>query len=376
MHRVGDWAVTRVKTLTTSATARPTYLSIQYLRAIAALMVVAWHAEGQVGLAGTRIFQSGIEFFFIISGFVMWIVSNDGESRPGIFMVRRLARVVPLYWVLTSVVAAVALLAPALLQSIRLEPAHLLASYAFAPWPNPTPGVGLRPLLIPGWTLNYEMAFYTLIAASLWAPRRWRGPLTVGMLAGASILGVLAPTQNPIFSFYTSPLVVEFALGIMLAIIVRALPSTAFRWGAPVMILGVGLLLVGGAVIDAEASWRLVLFGAPATLVVGGAALWERSGDHRVLAPLKLLGDASYPLYMIHTLILSAMVQVWRHAGLHWPPQSFVALGLVASCAVGVGLHFAVEKPLTRALQSRLTRQRGASAVGLANAPLAAPGPP
>ena len=334
-------------------------------------MVVAWHAEGQVGLGGTRVLQSGIEFFFIISGFVMYIVGEESTAAPGAFMVRRLARVVPLYWVLTSVVALVALAAPRLLQTIRLDPAHLVASYLFIPWTNPTPGVGLRPLLIPGWTLNYEMAFYALIAASLWAPRRWRAALTIGVLAGLALVGCIA-RPNPFFGFYTSPLVSEFALGVIVAMIVRALPPGVLRWGAPIAVLGAGLLLSGGAAIDAQASFRLVLFGGPVMLIVCGAAMWEKSGELAEIAPLKLLGDASYPLYMVHTLLLSALAQIMRHTGVVLAPGWFVAVGLVVSAVSGVVLHFTVEKPVTRWLQTRLASRANSKTAKSVNPALVA----
>ena len=335
---------------------RRTYNSIQYLRAIAALMVVAWHAEGQVGMGGTRILQSGIEFFLIISGFVMWIVSEDARLKPGPFMARRLARIVPLYWVLTSMVAAVALLAPKFLQSIRLAPDHLMASYVFLPWPNPTLGVGLRPLLIPGWTLNYEVAFYTLVAVSLWAPRRWRAVVTLGALALAAAVGSFAPPQNPLLAFYLSPLVADFALGILLALTLGAMPASAMRWGAPIAALGLGGLFVGGAFIDAQASGRFFLFAVPAVMIVGGALMWEQNRSRAVFAPLKVLGDASFPLYLVHTLLLSALAQGWRHLGLASFGTTFVVVGVGLSCVVGVGLHFGLEKPLTDALQRRVKR--------------------
>ena len=355
---------------------RQTYVSIQYLRGIAAVMVVAWHAEGQMGVAGTRILQSGIEFFFIISGFVMWIVADEGEANPGVFIARRLARVLPLYWALTTAAVLVALIAPALLQSLRLAPAHVLASYLFIPWTNPTPGVGLRPLLIPGWTLNYEMAFYALIAASLWVPRPWRAFVLVGVLLATAILGGFVSPAHPLLAFYTSPLVTEFALGVGLAMTIRALPESAMQWGGLITVTGCALLAMGGVVIDAQASCRLILFGIPAVLIVGGAAMWEKGGQRTVSAPLRLLGDASYPLYIVHTVLLSALAQIWRRTvPARNSPLLFIMAGLVLCVGVGLLLHLSLEKPLTRALQSRLSTVLGKGRPVMAMAS-AAPEPP
>jgi exopolysaccharide production protein ExoZ len=326
-------------------------------------MVVACHAAGQVGLTGPMVLQSGIEVFFIVSGFVMWTVSAKDTGAPGPFMARRLARIVPLYWVLTLLVAATAVTAPHVLQSIRLEGAHFMASLLFVAWPNPVPGVGLRPLLIPGWTLNYEMAFYALVAASLWAPGRWRPVSVIGALLGAAMIGQLLPPDASIARFYTSPFVVDFALGIILALVVKAAPERAKNSGALIFAAG-ALGLIAGMVIDPSASVRLVWFGLPMFLVVLGAVFWEDAKPRRVVTPLKVLGDASYSLYLIHTLVLSALAQGWRRMSLSvLPPEAFVVLGLAASVVTGVLLHMLVEKPLTRWVQVRVASLLSPAAV-------------
>ena len=352
---------------------RRTFESIQYLRGLAALMVVAWHAMGQMGATGPMILQSGIEVFFIVSGFVMWTISADDQQGPATFMMRRLVRVVPLYWGLTLFVATVAGVAPGLLQSIRLGGPPLAASLAFLAWPNPTPGVGLKPLLIPGWTLNYEMAFYLLVAASLWT-KGWRRAFGVlAVLSGLVLIGPLLPPTDTILHFYTSPLLGDFAIGIVLAILLRSAPARANAWGGAVFTLG----LVGfaaGAVIDPLASRRLIGFGLPAGLLVFGAVLWERAADRPVCKPLKALGDASYPLYLVHTLVLSALAQGWRRTPLSGLPfEAFVVLGLAVSIAVGLVLHIVLEKPLTQWFQGRLA---GVLKPAARPFPVAVPGPP
>jgi len=134
-------------------------ISIQYLRGVAALGVVAWHAQGQAGLVETRVLQAGIEVFFIVSGYVMWLILTERPASPGTFLMKRIARVVPLYWTLTTIIVIMLLVAPGLLQSTRFDAVHVVMSYLFLPWPNPVAEAGLKPLMIPGRTLNYEMFF-------------------------------------------------------------------------------------------------------------------------------------------------------------------------------------------------------------------------
>ena len=80
---------------------------------------------------------AGVDVFFVISGFVMVHASRGLFARPGasgVFLARRLARIVPLYWGTTTLYLAVALAAPCLLNSALLEPWPVLASYLFIPF--------------------------------------------------------------------------------------------------------------------------------------------------------------------------------------------------------------------------------------------------
>jgi Acyltransferase family len=86
-------------------------VSIQALRAIAALLVFWGHAINAVHLKIEADFPHlygpfGVDLFFVISGFVMVYSSERLFGQPGApitFFVRRLARIVPLYWLATTV---------------------------------------------------------------------------------------------------------------------------------------------------------------------------------------------------------------------------------------------------------------------------------
>ena len=77
-----------------------TLVSIQYLRAFAALGVVAFHT-GRATILG----QAGVDVFFVISGFIMWMVTAEPVG-PAQFLWHRVVRIVPLYWIATLIMAA------------------------------------------------------------------------------------------------------------------------------------------------------------------------------------------------------------------------------------------------------------------------------
>jgi peptidoglycan/LPS O-acetylase OafA/YrhL len=335
-------------------------LSLQYLRGLAAMLVVVHHTLGQVMPLGPGVafLQGGVDVFFVISGLVMWLTTSRAPMGAGLFVRKRLARIVPLYWILTSLVVAVLLAAPRLLQTARFDPAHVAASYLFVVWPNPAPGIGLRPLIIPGWTLNYEMFFYAIFAVGLTVPRRARNAalfVALGLLAG---IGLAVPGLPSAAQFYTSPIVLEFALGLLIAM-------TLGRWRLGSAALPCALFVAAAAALvcsrwgGLDDTSRLVRMGLPAAALVLAAVLIERAGALPRIGPAKLVGDASYAIYLSHPLLLSALAQAWRRSPLGGaPPAGFALLAVPAAVLVGVALHLWIERPITAWIQRRLRTVR------------------
>src|ERR1700691_5092848 len=133
-------------------------LGVQYLRAVAALMVACLHLGDQTPLySGYLTFTwpfrsaglgSGVDIFFVISGFVMYVTAL--ENAPGRFIWRRIARIVPLYWLLTIAVAVLAVVSPGVMQNTDFSPRYLTESLAFIPYANPSQHGQIFPMLVPG----------------------------------------------------------------------------------------------------------------------------------------------------------------------------------------------------------------------------------
>jgi exopolysaccharide production protein ExoZ len=147
----------------------PTLNSIQYLRAVAAVMVPYHHARARLPgiyeVLPNPLGGAGVDLFFVISGFIMVITTAGRGSRPGDFMLRRIARIVPSYWFYTTALALFIVAMPGVLNlSVTLP--HYLESIFFVPHVSRdnqlsfcTGERSLQPLLQPGWTLNFEMFF-------------------------------------------------------------------------------------------------------------------------------------------------------------------------------------------------------------------------
>ena len=162
-----------------------TIISIQILRALAALLVVFHHARYQIRDFEAFFYggiwqsgQAGVDIFFVISGFIMWVTTHDRRTTPLQFLTNRIVRIVPLYWLLTLTVAAACLIAPSLFRGVVLAPEHVVKSLFFIPDFYPGMPTHIWPLLLPGWTLNYEMIFYVVFAVALLLPRHLMIPFT------------------------------------------------------------------------------------------------------------------------------------------------------------------------------------------------------
>lgn len=169
---------------------------LQALRAIAAIWVViyhchteAWHwlSPGQPRPPEPFPWMAGVDVFFVISGFIIVLSSRKLFGAKGgfrLFVTRRLIRVLPLYWFMTTLFLAVAFILPQVLNSATPGWREILSSYLFYPMQR-SDGLTV-PVYSIGWTLNYEMFFYTLFAFVVMLPQR----LGVIVIAGGLFAGV------------------------------------------------------------------------------------------------------------------------------------------------------------------------------------------
>lgn len=314
-------------------------LSAQYLRALASIGVVAFHT-GRATILG----QAGVDVFFVISGFIMWMVTIK-PIGPAQFMWHRVARVVPLYWVATLIMAVLrGSSAPDAVESLLF-------------WPHRDAGGQVWPILVQGWTLNFEMFFYLVFAVILLIPRRLQLLSLTLVLCSLSAIGLALRPQGAALHTYTSPLFLEFLAGVWLSELIRRGKFPSFNVAFTMLVVG----LIGFAISlrqPAPDLWRFVVWGGPSLLVVCGAISIELRRGMPTIAPLKLLGDGSYSIYLFHTFVFYAVSFIARSPLGRWPaPFPVVAVSVtVAGTVIGLAAFYLFERPLT-ALLRRWTRR-------------------
>ncbi len=338
--------------------------SLQILRAVA-VFLVAWLHAGQI-LGDWRevelphFYAFGIDIFFVISGFIMSLVLLRTRQESGLratwgFLKRRLIRIFPIYWVY------------ALLRSARLLHAHGF-SKDYLPSFLLLPGLYPRfPLVVDfSWTMVFEMYFYYALAAILLVTVQKAVPVSIAFFGGMVLLGTVLNVQRSAWITFSSPLVLEFVLGAVVALAFVRFGQQR-RWGIVMLLVGAALSLylradpsrggaggIGMATSSDGAVRHVFTWGLAATSIVSGVVFWSptiRSLPGRVAV---VLGNSSYSAYLASSLLIELacrpLLRWGGHAtlGKEWLLQ-FLIVAFVLSGG-WVSYKF-VEKPMIRQLR-------------------------
>ncbi|WP_420134044.1 acyltransferase family protein [Rhodopseudomonas sp.] len=358
---------------------RATIRSVQFLRFVAAAMVLIGHLQdalrrGRIpGLAPfddpTGLpWHSGVDIFFVISGFVMYMMAADQFGHPGAaaaFIRRRLIRVAPLYWAFTLLAVLTVVVLPDRVQSTQLSLPHITASLLFVPWRAPSGG--LVPPLSVGWTLNFEILFYIVFAFGLFFRRAIGLTAIVAILFALMVPRLLFPNAvGDQLDAWGFPITVEFLFGIFIGrmylanVRMSGITRTAMVVGA-LLALSVGNQAGLNAFQD-----RWFFWGVPAAAIVAATVLGRDLPDRRWSRVLVLFGNASYALYLSHLFTLRAVGVVWSSLHLN-SVAAYFTLAVASSVLMSIAVYLWFERPLLTWL-GRRTGSKATSAT-LAAAP-------
>ncbi len=344
-----------------SAAPRPRLASLQVGRGVAALLVLLYHAHGHLELNGVhpplgswfRFGHVGVDYFFVLSGLVMLHAHRAELGRPGAtrgYVVKRAVRLLPMYWLALGVCLALRAVSSG---SPFPEVREIALDLMLVPNGAETPIVGVA------WSLHLEVFFYALFGLVLWRPTIGRLALAawfaVSLLRG---LGLLELEAGPAVHRWLSGYPLQFGLGLLVA-------TLSPSGGDPRAPLGLGTLaLVGG--IAAELAGHLdgigfsaqLLYGAGSALLLLGLLRREARDPIEASGPLKVLGDASYSVYLFHLAGLGITDKVLEVTGLQAGLPGDLRFALIAAggVALGTALGTTIEPRLTRAARARLTR--------------------
>lgn len=314
--------------------------NIQILRAFAALNVVLYHIMGasiSYGLpASSFLFlkdwgQSGVDIFFVISGFLMVFIQEKNRKSSFEFIKNRVERIVPVYWLLTLAYLTLVFIIPSAFNSINISSSKIIYSFLFIEdWMSKE-----MPLLYVGWTLEYEMLFYIIFSLSLFIKNKIFSYLTMG----------IALILLPLFTSLDL-IILEFSFGMLCAFVfLRLKPKNGL------LIAGFGFLLLCSSIFFDYEIHRSVKWGIPAFFIVLGL-LWMGQTKNKLAI---YLGNASYSIYLIQVFTIPLSYKISSKYLTFLDGHIIVLLALIFSAVVGCLFYQIVEVRVTNFIKSRKT---------------------
>jgi len=368
---------------------RPRLPALTSVRFLAALHVCVFHMYAMKIVNGAGIFHRvasigyvGVNFFFVLSGFILVYTYADRGTPAREFWWARFARIYPAY------LFALLMAAPFFFYvCLKMHPApipfliwpqnHLITSCLLVlplvqSW---VPGAALA-WNAPAWSLSDEAFFYLLFPALLlWLAKKnksaWLGiALVCGLVSLALTVsyaafrpdGVGFVDDNSYFTWLNVikffPLVrfPEFLLGACCGFLFLR-NSVNRKWGTALVSMGVAYFALMVAL--APRIPYPILHDSALTpgfaLIIFGLAL--RPAWSRVLEfwPLVLLGDASYSFYLLHSNLLGMVFQPTGEP-MHLAWWKLIG-GVMVPVAISIAVYKWIEEPARRKLRGKKKRE-------------------
>lgn len=325
-------------------------------------MVVFFHATGDFlenfnHVYLYKIFDqgfSGVDFFFILSGFIIFYVHQSDigkKDKFNIFITKRFIRVYPLHWIATTLMF-ITFVTLGYGEGLVRDSTVILKSFFLIPQTTPINGVI--------WTLSHEILFYLLFSTLIVFSKRVSYPLLITWftITLVTYLGVLK-VDNFIFNFFFSKYNIEFALGSLTAFIII---NYNLKYSKAIMITGILLTVVSWSLFDLQLSsiYTIIAYGVPYTLIILGAASIAYQKDVSMPKILTLLGDASYSIYLTHLLFLNGLIKVFGmlqipdKVGYSITMNAIVLLTIIMSCV----FYLLVEKPMLKGIKFKIKKRK------------------
>ena len=345
------------------------FKTIEAGRGIAALLVVLYHASTTFRAAKywhTRLFGGifdigyiGVEFFFVLSGFIILQVHADDIGKPRQlrrYALKRFVRIYPVYWIVLAVIIILSMIIGGLRYPLTLS---LIAQSFSLIGPDEA-----RVPLTAAWTLFHEIVFYIIFGVCIINVRVGLLIITIWLLLVAGNIVGIYPEWMP--AYICAPVNLLFLFG------------AAAYWvasrdliPAPIIVAGAGALVFLGTAIEAEYVKRFsettntLTLGISAAIGLAAVVTLERRQKVTVSRFLLAAGAASYSIYLVHAPLIAALSKLAMHSGLSGrlpTVLSFSVLVIVPSI-IGYAFHRIVEQPLLRTISTRMSLGARAAAV-------------
>jgi peptidoglycan/LPS O-acetylase OafA/YrhL len=342
--------------------------SLEALRGVAALIVVLHHVCGTMALPKTfgrdlfgGIFtpgQFGVDVFFVLSGFIIFYTnSREGLGLDGVrrYSLRRFFRIFPVYWLICLFYIPMVYLNPSVgPASLERSLPELLHSIFLLPY-------GKDPVLGPAWSLCFEMMFYIVFIPFLFSRRLGWWVWTIWLVGVAVVHFAKLEFSSPFLTQFFSELVLQFFLGMIVAMLVRRSATARFM---PWVLLGtailVAMLLLEWRQGKDAVPYRHLIYGTGSAVLIYGLACGDIIKGWAIPPFWRMIGLYSYSIYLVHRPVQQAMVKFSQKL-LGVGHAEWVLYGVclvIAACSVWFGIILGryFEQPVLEFCKKRIVR--------------------
>jgi peptidoglycan/LPS O-acetylase OafA/YrhL len=287
------------------------------LRGVAILLVLIWHYADLVHIRARgplSLTWSGVDLFFVLSGFLIGGILLDNKSTTNyfrVFYLRRFFRILPLYFAIIVVGQIVGVHRP----DVVMLPWYIYATFTQTVWTLFTGRwdywLGVT------WSLGVEEQFYLLLPLTIFVvPRKYLAPVLITLIIVAPLLRVVMVWQHqglPVIHSFLFCRMDVLLLGVLCAYVLRQ--ERAREW----LLSHRGFVYIGlalfGALLTATVlkhwnlgSWQMTTFGYSAlafayTFLLLAVLSGGPIARFMNFAPLRRLGIIAYGVYLLHGLI-------------------------------------------------------------------------
>ncbi|WP_052684075.1 acyltransferase family protein [Enterobacter kobei] len=321
--------------------------TLQALRFLAAFMVVMHHSVrsfyksdlGQFDHLVREVFSMGVDIFFVISGFVIYYSFERKPKGVKKFVLDRIFRIVPVYWLCLFVYLFFVLYYPKFTPYTGFSYDNFISSLLFIPSENP--GGGIFPMLTVGWSLNFEMLFYAIFALAICIKGKDVAAIIIFIVLAVNVMAKMKYLPW----FYSNPIIYEFCFGVLIGYV--HLHTDMFKsnnWSGPAVIACISFVFM----LTTPETNRLIAYGVPAAVIV--ASLIAMDAHIKTPDWLVTLGDSSYSLYLVHRIVITALTIPFFFNG--YSHMKGVLASCVLSVIASVIMYRIFERPVTRLLKS------------------------
>jgi peptidoglycan/LPS O-acetylase OafA/YrhL len=347
--------------------------TIQSLRGFAAVAVLLFHLEPATTKDFGHHFMSfsygylGVDFFFVLSGFIITLIHlKDIESRGSVrsFLRKRFNRIFPFYWVTFLFFLAIEYpdfqFKPSLKTALDPHTSYGISTLVKSIFLLPLNAN--RMLIYVTWTLTYELAFYSIFAIAIW--KGWKG---VRIILPIWLLFIFINSRSLLpktdfIQIFGGTLNIEFLFGCLAAyLFLKAEKRMTLK-------MFLGFIAVLTLMFAAYLSWHsfnrdalgmtIILAATASAIILYGATLDTTRRTWLAAPLLVLIGDASYSIYLTHTMYIDyftrAIASLFHVSGLqNWQKNIFTILVAIICIAAGVLIHLLLERPILKKLNSK-----------------------